>query len=269
MVELKPFTRLYTFYPYDDKKLRDMVSRVSKALHYAEYETVRRGYRKATTWHIYTVNYDMEVGRIFRDDLVWVPMLRSKVYEGFSHKHFTAKDIGLDTFTFGALARTLEDAEELVKAHEGNVDHKAIGKILGYPDCCTDFFCKVWAKGIYDPMYEIAMNTEDKEVKGDEVVVYGHPFLNQLTRYVGLRVTPWFPCSFKCKESVRLAEEVWAKLMREYDDEAFDFYVELVKEGIRWDSLYGIAEVTIGDKLKIVTNTYPRNERRVVVYKVR
>ncbi|MCD6240385.1 DUF483 domain-containing protein [Candidatus Bathyarchaeota archaeon] len=271
MIDLKPFTRMYTFYPYSDEKLREMVSRVSKAHHWAEYETVKRGYRKATVWHVYTRNYDKEVERIFRDKLVWIPILRSKSYEGFSHKHFITDKIDLDTFTYGALARTVEEAEEMVKAHKGQgTDHAKIGELLGYPSCCVNFFCKVWDAGIYDPVFEIALNTDEKEVRSSrEVVVYGHPYLNQATRYVGLRVVPWFPCSYNCEESIRLGEEVWAKIMREYDDEAFDWYMELLKEGIRWDSLYGIAEITIGDKIKIVTNTYPYYERRILVYKVK
>lgn len=273
VIELEPFTRIYTFYPYNDGKLREMINRISRAHHWAEYETVKRGYRRATIYHVYTRNYDKDIERVFRDGLVWLPILRSRVYQGFSHKHFLVNQIDLNTFTYGALARNLEDAEEMVKAHTskgGYTDHAKVGEILGYPKCCVEFFCKVWNSGIYDPVFEIAMNTDDKEVISKyEVIVYGHPYLNQLTRYAGLRVVPWFPCSYMCEESIKQANEIWIKLMREYDDEAVDFYEELMKEKIVWDSLYGVVEVTIGDKIKILANTYPRLEKHIVIYQSR
>jgi len=269
-IDLEPFTRIYTYYPYDDSKLREMINRLSRAYHNAEYETVKRGYRKATIYHVYARNYDKEVERVFRDGMVWLPILRSKAYSGFSHKHFPVGQIDMNTFVYGALSTSLRWAEEMVEAHSGRTDHRKIGELLGYPKCCVEFFVKVWGEGIYDPVYEIAMNTDEKDVIGkDEIVVYGHPYLNQLTRYAGLRVVPWFPCSYNCKESVRQAENVWIKIMREYDDEAVDWYEEIVKEGIVWNSLYGVVEVTIGDKIKILANTYPYCEKHIVVYKVK
>lgn len=78
-----------------------------------------------------------------------------------------------------------------VSAWQSN-DNKLIGKLLGFPPCCIDFFEDTWVKERrVDPT---------PAMKGAD----GPYQANILLRWLGVRLVPHLPCSFNCKLTVSM-----------------------------------------------------------------
>lgn len=106
-------------------------------------------------------------------------------------------------------------------------DDETIGRFLGYPKCCIDFFKKTWGAGSVDPTWYMGE-------KGD-----GPIEANILLRWLGVRCVPHMPCSFECEESVAMA-----LAMHEFlSPEVFRWMKELLSMPMAWSSLYGVGEV--------------------------
>jgi len=266
VIELEPFTRVYIKYPYNERKIRHMLNRVANLMSQVEYETVKRGLRKCNVYHVYPERFDELIEKVQMDKLVWLPILRSKVYRGFSHKHFPVQELKPGTFVYGVIARTLEDALLFKKAHEGVTDHRTIGRLLGYPECDIDFFCRVWGKGTYDPVFEVALNTDTaRKIDENTVEVTGEPLLNQLARYASLRLTSWFPCSYTCKAALEVGKK-WFKIAKEIDDEAADWAYEQLSQPMTWNLLYGVVEVDT-PIMKILAASYFTEKPKIIKWK--
>lgn len=233
-IEIYPFIRM----SWRNRQIRDkwepLRKRIYQATFFAEYEMVKRGYREANVYQLDPNQFDHQIEKVMQDGLVYLPILRSKTYQGYGHRHYFATTIEKDTFIYGVVARDLEIAREFKKASLGNIDHTRIGELLGYPKCCIDFFNNVWLRdGCLDPMVEIGLNTGGVEGDTQSIDVVGHPFLNRMIRYFGFNIIPFFPHSFDCEEALKFAK-IWFDLMGEYDDEASEACLEILKMPLVW-----------------------------------
>jgi len=245
------------------KKIRDrwesLRRRIYNAVHFAEYEMVKRGYRKCDVYDLNPDRFDEQIKRVMLDGMVYLPILRSKQYGGYGHRHYNTDIIDKDTFIYGALSRNLHyaklfhdagviDLKKRINNYDepfmisgqqftmnpSGIDHNVTGALLGYPECCREFFTKTWLKdGCLDPMYETAENTEGVIIKGNKASVNGDPYLNRLIRYWGFNLIPFFPHSFDCVEAHQFAEQ-WFSLMQEYDKEASDACLEALSMPMVW-----------------------------------
>jgi len=85
-------------------------------------------------------------------------------------------------------------------------DHEALGSLLGYPKCCTDFFA----------------NNFEEEIKKDNEYVFDtlknskqlNAMLNIVPRYFDSSFLSHFPCSFHCEASIRLANNYLETLQK-------------------------------------------------------
>jgi len=251
-LEIYPFTKMTYRSPEIQRTWEPLRHRIYNAVSYAEYEMVRQGYRNCDVYQLDPDKFDDQIKRIMLDGLVFLPILRSKKYGGYGHRHYCTDTIDKDTFIYGGVARTLEDAIrfhdagvtdikqrlkswELHEMNPSGIDHDVTGELLGYPKCDRDFFKETWLRdGCLDPMYEMALNTESVEVISDtHVKVSGSPYLNRLIRYWGFNLIPFFPHSFDCEKSLGFAE-TWHKLMKEYDDEAAEACLAALNMPMVW-----------------------------------
>ena len=242
-----------TMIVYFDKDIQALweprLKRISQLYSNAELTTVIVGMRRVFVYHINSQKFEESYEFLRKNNLVFFPIKKTGVYSGFSHRHMPVKK-GEPFTLYGAAVRTDDqEAGELFTEYSNSspVNHNELGKLLGYPKCCSDWFSEHWGKPSVDPMYEAAMNTiEDKSLsKLDMEHVYGvkvscHPYANNLLRYFGLRITPHLPCSMQCKETIRWGEE-WIDIMRQIDDEATDWLIELLSMPLIWDYNKGIA----------------------------
>ncbi|MFC1691670.1 DUF483 domain-containing protein [Nanoarchaeota archaeon] len=87
------------------------------------------------------------------------------------------------------------------KTAEKEMDHKELGLLLGYPECCCEFFAKHFpkkSKTTNDYTLETLKNSEGFEF----------PFqTNIAARTFDLGLISHFPCSFNCEKSIELANK--------------------------------------------------------------
>lgn len=153
--EIYPFTKMSWRSRQIEEKWEPIRERVNQACYFAEYESVRRGYRNCDVYDLNPNNFDNQIKKVMLDGLVYLPILRSKTYGGYGHRHYVANTIDENTFIYGVVARNLNDA---IRFHDAGVtdltkrikddpainphgiDHEVTGTLLGYPECDRRFF---------------------------------------------------------------------------------------------------------------------------------
>lgn len=245
-LDVEPFARTVWHGPKAKSDWQDIFKKAKIAHDKAEYEMVKRGHRRAATTHLAHYNFDRIMDRIQNDGLVWLPIIRTKSYSGFSHKHFPADSRDPNTTVYGVLARNLEDANAFREAsnhsQEKPVDHETIGELLGFPKCCCDFFNNIWPT-YYDPMWQSAERTKGVIYEGKQKAkVKGSVFCTQLLRYGGFRITSHLPCSFKCEGSIEIGK-VWWETMMETDRDNALALLKILSLPVNWSVLHGVAVI--------------------------
>jgi hypothetical protein len=153
---------------------------------------------------------------------------------------------------YRAVVTRPEFAGRWLMAYREN-DETAIGKLLGYPPCCTEFYRRVWVQeGRVD-------TTEAMAVAG----TVGPPEANILLRWLSVRLVPHLPCSFNCAQTVQFGRE----FERLWDEMGFtqelDWAREMLSWPIEWSALHGVAEIRT-PILTIMTRTDWTPEERIV-----
>lgn len=266
-LEVYPFTKLSWRSRKIQREWQPIMRELSQAVYFTEYEMVKRGHRDADVYQLDPNRFDVQIKKVFDDKLSYQPILRSKKYSGFGHRHYLKNQIDMDTFIYGVVAKDYETAIKFREASLGNIDHKAIGQMLGYPDCCTDWFLKVWLKeGCVDPMYETALQTSNHKIlKEGEVEVHGHPYLNRLIRYFNFTIIPFFACSYECEEAIKFSE-TWFKLMKEKAPTACEKLLEVLDMPCTW-SLNNLIIYVDHPLFRGAANGYQFPKKRVVHWK--
>ena len=135
-------------------------------------------------------------------------------------------------------------------------DDAIIGQSLGYPQCCTTFFNRVWSEqGCMDTSWATAMNTKAVHAADQIVEVTDwYPYSNILWRWLGVRAVWHLPCSFQCDPSHQLAQcVIELGKVSGFSDE-MDWLSEILSWPIEWSAYHGIAEIKT-PILKISANT--------------
>jgi hypothetical protein len=151
-------------------------------------------------------------------------------------------------------------------------DHKEIGSLLGYPDCCCDFYFTVCVKQKHvDTVWWAAVHTA-RELHNsnnptaqtkDLCEIGGHPTANIILHKMNLNAVPHLPCSFHCKETIAKAHQ-FIQLGKEagYTDE-MNWLLEILSWPMEWSALHGIAEIKT-PVFKMITNTDATPTKQVV-----
>jgi len=253
-LELMPFTRLLPKRGHEG--IRRLARLLSSEFHRAELLTVAEGLRRCATTHLHAEGFDGQLDRLGSMGLVFLPIRRCRRVSGFAHRFYEPRR-GESFNVYGVVARTFRDAEEFKRASERGTDHRKLGELLGYPECCVDFFCEVWPE-VYDPVWESARRSkgarvEEAEVTLTEVV----PAANAALRYFPFRLVPHIPCSFTCGGTGRLAEAFKGFIPH------WELAEEVLGEPFTWDSFRGVAVIETPRFVGVV-NTYPYLRRHLV-----
>lgn len=84
------------------------------------------------------------------------------------------------------------------------MDHLRFGEVLGYPDCCIDFFKNHNKAGVSTP-YETYRHT-----KGG--CSY---YCNNIPNFFSFSYIHHYTCSFNCKKTIRLAKKIEKEILKE------------------------------------------------------
>lgn len=221
---------------YGNEALRDKISDFRELVANVEYRTVLEGVRKVDVYHLHGNNYDKKIDKILDDGLFFKSISRVKAYNGYSHSHTLSDDLDDSVMIYGVVARDKESADLFKKYHTGKIDHREIGLLLGYPECCAKKFTEYWdISG--DPIFEIAGNSNACKRSENRIKLrdYDHR-LNVALRYFGIRIIPYFPCSFNCEPSGDIAS-TWSDIMMSENKSTTKEILELLDAPFEWSLL--------------------------------
>lgn len=123
-------------------------------------------------------------------------------------------------------------------------DQEAMGRLLGSPPCCHEFFRRVWVdEGLDDTTWPMAVATGPVPPGSRSVEVAGPPQSNILWRWVGVRAVPHLPCRFDCPATVAAADAFAAVGRGAGYGTEMDWLREVLDWPVEWSALHGIAEV--------------------------
>ena len=263
MLDLNPFVKIAWNSDAIKKQWLNKFNDIRNLSFETEYQMVKKGFREANVFHMSPSNFDTQIQKITQDKLTFLPIMRNKMYSGFSHKQFPADKLDMNSFVYGVVAKDLETAEKFVNASEKG-DHLTIGQRLGYPKCCCEAFQENWInKKILDPCYEAAMKTSGNRVDTVGVHVQIHPYINSMLRYFGARISPFFPCSFSCNEAIKVGER-WFNLMKSLNQKDAIALKELLEQPISWSLHKGIIYIKT-PLFKGIVNGYDCETRKDVI----
>ena len=241
---MKDFVRVLPKQGHDISILNEF----SRLFHEAEYQTVIQGTRKAGTIHISQDNLDTVIPKLNKNSLVFTPLRKSGYYQGFAHTHREVKP-GDPFYWYGCITRGYEDGQSFLKADKES-DHKKIGALLGFPECCTQYFSETFSKN-FDPVW---VNESGN--------LNGFPECNQMLRYFGARITSHLSCSPVCQGTKKIGE-LWTAVMRGINAELTGRLLEYLARPMTWDSYHGVVQVDTPDFVGL-THTFPIKEHRLI-----
>lgn len=269
-LDIFPFTRVI-WHSRKFKKIWEPKFRNSAPLHHkSEYEMVKQGCRKCATLHFANHTFDSLIERVTEDGLYWLPIQRTKNYNGFSHQHFPTTANDPDSSVYGVLSSSIEDANMFREASgyfqdREKCDHGIIGKLLGFPECDYDFFNDVWMTGFFDPMWQQAVATKGAQMIGERTIkVTGSIYNVQILRYTGHRFNSHFPHSLDCEKSLQTGEN-WEKIGNALNEVAVEDMKDILRLPMKWSCLHGIAQVET-PYFTVLTNSMPTKEKWIIFF---
>jgi hypothetical protein len=136
-------------------------------------------------------------------------------------------------------------------------DHDGIGRLLGYPPCCTQAFCERYATGDFgDPIWPttIASSPAKEGFERRVDIETGSPSCNIFWRSLGIRSVPHLPCRFDCEATAALSRSFFDLAPRLGFAVEIEWLMEVLSWPVEWTALHGIAEIKT-PILKISTAT--------------
>ena len=257
-LDVNPFCKIVYNSPEHEEEWKSKIQKARGLFNKLEYLTVKDKKRKCATLHISPQNYDKTIERIMEDGLVWLPIQRTKTYKGFSHKHFPTNTIDKNTIVYGVLSYDIEYARQFKIASERPVDHKKIGELLGFPTCCGHFFDDAF-NTFFDPMYQIAENSDIISEEENTIKAKVHFTSTPLLRYVGFRIISHLPCSLSCEGTKKVSKNIWIPTAKKHYPLAYKYLKQILTLPGEWSVLHGVAKITT-EPFTIIANSLPTKE---------
>lgn len=207
--------------------------------------------RKCAIIHIDNNNREKWLRRVGKHGLHFRDIRFSEPYGGFAHEFSPTSANDPERITYSVIAPNSDIADKVEEAEtelSGVEKHNTVGKFLGFPECCRNFFMEDWVNNsIRDPMYEISCNTPSAEMVDDDpneiIVKEPNDGTNILWRYFGISYLTHMPCSWECEKSVELARNRY-RIMSEngYQDEA-QLINKWLQQPHTWSGYHGQAHI--------------------------
>lgn len=205
------------------------------------YEMLKRGIVEVDRYTLLPYCFDEQLRRITDDGFIFYPLYRAVSTPDFSATHKIADKIDSNSTVEGIITHSKGIAIKYAEALKNN-DNIEIGRFHSYPDCCINFFNKYWDGKITDLCYESAINTDGYIIDKNTVEAECSLSNNILIRYFGFRAIQFFPCSYKCKEAIKLGNEHF-KVLQSIDASLPDKLKYLLKQAVTWDLYKGIIQI--------------------------
>jgi len=264
--EIKPFLKIAWVSEEAKNKWSGVINEISQMVQWLEIESVRVGQRKAGWRSIKRSELVSFSNRMNEIGLIVVPVREVGNWgEGFAHKTIPVKEGKGEPLVYTIITKKMEIAMEYKRAFEKG-DNDKQGELLGFPGCCRKFFAKVWREGYIDPIWQVGLNSKYKEVAKNKIRIYDIDWRsNPMLRYIGIRISFHIPCSFKCKDTIRMANERLS-IIDEKRKDLIKVMEGLLRMPMSWDVYRGVAVIRT-PIFYIVTNSVFSKEKYVVEVK--
>jgi SAM-dependent methyltransferase len=121
-------------------------------------------------------------------------------------------------------------------------DDAAIGRLLGFPNCCQSFFGSVW-------MQDRCVDTTWHQACADNLVGCDVLHLsetlpvatNMLWRWLGVRLVPHLPCSHLCEPTIGIADNFATSATKHGFEQEWRWACEILSWPVQWSARHGIA----------------------------
>jgi hypothetical protein len=143
-----------------------------------------------------------------------------------------------------------KNQSKFLKILENKNDDKAVGKVLGYPDCCVDFF--------------IENKEKQQKLQNDYIMPalsnsngFEFPFYtNYAARYFDVVLISHFPHDFNCEESIKIAKNN-LECIKKHSKELASKFESMLQSPVLYTEKQG---VFIFQNYKLENNTLHYNE---------
>ena len=153
--------------------------------------------------------YDTEIGRVkdfcSKHDLAYeispYKVVLADPHQKYSNKGFKVRAEDPRSGMYFMYISKDEQKAAMADAYEYKNDHRGLGLLLGYPECCVKFFVENYAeRSIIDNDYVVPALNNSKAVR--------FPYFNNvLKRDVDVVLLSHFPHSFNCEASKEIAKK--------------------------------------------------------------
>ena len=230
------------------------ISRIGTAWANIEWRSVLAGVRQCS---LTSVASDQLVDRSASwadQGLAAMPVSMSGTCGGYASTS-VAPRVG-EPFEYRVAVGTLAAVAALKRAIDAG-DDSTMGRLLGFPSCCIDFFRRTWVDDrSVDTTWAMAANGGTADASERIIdIPEGVPFqANILWRWIGPRAVPHLPCSFSCGATVAFADALMTVGRDAGYAEEMTWLEEILNWSVSWSALHGIAEVKT-PILKVSTRT--------------
>ncbi len=221
------------------------LARITNAWLEIEWSSVIAGVRQCCLTSLTPEDLVAKAGEFAKYGLCALPL------EMFGISQYSYSSISLPrepgkTFVFRVVIGKPESVWQFKQAFSVG-DNFLIGELLGFPECCREFFQQVWVEqSCVDTTWQMAFNTvEPTKLTEDTrlIKVKGSPYNNILWRWMGIRSVPHLPCSFDCQHTISFGEKLMQVGLSAGYEQEMDWLLQILNWSVEWSALHGIAEI--------------------------
>ncbi|HMF97237.1 MAG TPA: class I SAM-dependent methyltransferase [Vicinamibacterales bacterium] len=219
------------------------IARVGAAWSQIEWQSVVSGIRRCTLISVMSEQLVPRTAEWAGHGLSAMPVAMSGTSPGYASTSIAPR-VG-EPFEYRVAIGALTDVAALKEAMDAG-DDSTMGALLGFPECCIEFFRKTWVEeSCVDTTWAMAARSARPDATGRLIEISADmPFqANILWRWIGPRAVPHLPCSFGCRATVDFANRLMT-LGRTIGFAAeMDWLEEILNWPASWSGLHGIAEI--------------------------
>jgi len=219
------------------------IGKVCACLVELEWRSILEGVRVCALRVVAPREFEVLSGTLARHGLVVDALEKIAAQDGYASSRRAAR--AGEPFRYWCVIGRPGDIQQM-KAAQLIGDDQAVGRLLGYPPCCTVFYQNVWVKdGFIDTTWPMAHNaTRKRSITRTHVEIPAVSKCSILLRWLGLRIVFHLPCSFDCQPTVKLADKFIEIARAAGYHQEMDWLEEMLSWPVEWSALYGLAEIT-------------------------
>jgi 2-polyprenyl-3-methyl-5-hydroxy-6-metoxy-1,4-benzoquinol methylase len=240
------------------------INQVTNMLLELEWRAIASGVRRCALRTVHPEQVSSLTTTLSPFNIEIEPLQKIAISKNYSASLQTANED--EPFTYWAVLGRKADIEAFKYAYWEN-DQDAIGRLLGYPECCTRFFTEVWVnQGCVDTTWQMAHESLNSNlITSHEIEIPQVSNSNILLRWLGVRAVFHLPCRFDCEATQQLADNLADVARNAGFDEELAWLSEMLRWPVEWSALHGIAEIKT-PVVKISTRTDATPQKYTVRY---